>query len=59
MPIIKKLPINSNNDDEHYEALVSRQTRSVKNYGTSRSYVTFSIGSTVVINRFIEEYTHW
>ena len=45
------MPINSNNDDKHYEALVTRQTRNNKNYGTSRSYYSFSIWSTVVVQQ--------
>ena len=49
MPIINRLPINSHNDDEHYEALVSRQTRNDTNYDTSKSYASFSIGSTVAV----------
>ena len=49
MPIINRLPINSNNEDENYEALVSRQTRNDKNYVSSRSYVSFLIESTVAV----------
>ena len=49
IPIINILPVNSNNDDEHYEALVTRQTRNDKNYDTSRSYDSFSVVSTVVV----------
>ena len=30
MPIINRLPINSDNDDEHYEALVNRQAKNDK-----------------------------
>ena len=48
MPTINRLPINSNND-EHYEALVTRQTRNDKNHDTARSYDSFSVGSTVVV----------
>ena len=49
MPINHSLPINSNNDDGHYEALVIRQTRNDKNLDTSRNYDSFSIGCTVVV----------
>ena len=51
MLIINRLPINKNNDDKHYEALVTRQTRNHKNYHTAQSYDSFSIGSTVVVQR--------
>ena len=47
MPIVNRPLINSNND-EHYKALVNRQTKNDKNNDTFRNYVSFSIGSTVV-----------
>ena len=31
MPIINRLPINLDNDDRHYEALVNRQAKMVRN----------------------------
>ena len=31
MPIINRLPNNSDNDDEHYETLVSRQAEMTRN----------------------------
>ena len=43
MPIINRLLVNSNNDDEHYEALVKRQTKNDKNQDTSRKLCFFSI----------------
>ena len=49
MLIINRLLINSNNDDEHYEVLVTRQTRNDNNYDTSRKYDSFSIRSTVAV----------
>ena len=49
MSIINRLPINRNNDDKHYEALISEQTRNDKNYDISRSYASFSIWCTVVV----------
>ena len=49
MPIVNRLLINSNNDDEHYEALINRQTKTDKNYATSRRYVSFSLGLTVSV----------
>ena len=30
MPIINRLPINLDNDDEHYEALISRQAKTTR-----------------------------
>ena len=29
MPILTRLPLNLNNDEEHYEALISRQTKMI------------------------------
>ena len=49
IPKIYRLEINPNNNDWHYEALVNRQTRNDKNYHTSRSYDSFSIGSSEVV----------
>ena len=49
MLIIKRIPVKSDNDEDHYEALVKRQTRNDKNYDTARSYDLFSIGSTVAV----------
>ena len=51
MPIVNRLLINPNNEDEHYEVLATRQTRNCKNYDTTRSYDPFSIGSTVVVQQ--------
>ena len=42
------LPINSDNDDEHYEVLVNRQAKNDKKYDTANNYDLFSIRSTVV-----------
>ena len=41
MPILNRLQLNFNNDDEHYEALVKRQTENDKNHDTSRNYASF------------------
>ena len=49
MPIINRLPINSDNDDEHYEVLVNRQAKHDKKYDTARNYDLFSIGPTIVV----------
>ena len=34
LPVISRLPIGINNDEEHYERLVNRQTKDGKNQGT-------------------------
>ena len=49
MPIINRIPINSDNDEDHYESLVKKQTRNDKNYDAARNYDLFSIGSTVAV----------
>ena len=51
MPIINRMPINTDNDDDHYEALLKRQTRNDENYDTARNYDLFSIGSTVAVQQ--------
>ena len=47
MPIVNRLMINSINNDEHYEALVTRQTKNDKNKDAFRNYASFSVGFTV------------
>ena len=49
MPTINRPLIGVNNNDEHYEALVKRQTKSDKNHDTSRNYALILIGSTVAV----------
>ena len=49
MPIINRIPINSHKNDDHYEALLKRQTRNDTSYDMMRNYDSFSIGSTVAI----------
>ena len=49
MSIINRIPVNSDNDDGHYEALVKRRMRNDKNSDTAKNYDLFSIGSTVVV----------
>ena len=41
MPIINRLPINLDNNDEHYEALVNRQAKNDTKYDTARNYDFF------------------
>ena len=54
MPIINRLPIKSNNENGHSEVLGSRQTRNDKKYDTFRSYDSFSIESTVVVQQEVD-----
>ena len=49
MPIIRRQLVGVNNDEEHYEVLVNRQTKNGKNQGTPRNYVSIPTGSTVVV----------
>ena len=49
MPIIIRPAGNVNDDEEHFEALVNRQTKCYKNQGTPRNYVFVPTWSTVVI----------
>ena len=51
MPIINRLPVKLDNDDEHSEALVNRQAKNDKKYGTARNYDLFSVGSTVAVQQ--------
>ena len=59
LPIVNRLPINTNNEDEHYDMLVNRQTKNDKNNITFRNYASFSIGSTVAVHcRYGGPWTH-
>ena len=49
MPIINRLPINSNNNAGHYEVRVKRQMKNDKNHETYGNYAPIPIGSTVVV----------
>ena len=49
MLILSRLLISPNNDDEHYEALVKRQTKKDMSHDTPRNYDFIPIGSTVVV----------
>ena len=42
MAIINRIPINSDNHGDHYEALIKRQGKNDKNYDTARNYDLFS-----------------
>ena len=49
MPIISRPLVGRYKDEEHYEALVKRQTKDDKNQDTPRNYVSIPMGSTVVV----------
>ena len=49
MQIISRPLISVNNDKEHYEGLVNRQTKDDKNQGTPRNYVTILTWLAVVV----------
>ena len=49
MPIINRIPINPDKDDDHCKVLVRRQIRNDMNYDTARKYDLFLIGSTVAV----------
>ena len=49
MPVVNRVPINSNNDDDHCEALVEREEKADRNYDTLRNYNSTLRGSAVVV----------
>ena len=51
MPIINRIPISKDNDDEHHKALLWRQTKNDRKHDTTRNYTLLPIGSTVVVQR--------
>ena len=51
MPIINRPVVGRDNDEEHYEALIKRQTENDKKQDTPRYYVSIPIGSTVVVQQ--------
>ena len=51
MPRINRPPVNSNNDDEHHEALIKRHRRNDMNQDTSINYTSFLFGSTVAAHQ--------
>ena len=56
MLILKRPPVNKNNDDEHYETQIQRQAKTGKNSGTLRNYNYLPIGSTAAVQRKDKEY---
>ena len=51
MPIINRVLISIDNDDEYHKVLVQRQTKNSKKYDTARYYAFLPIGSTVAVQR--------
>ena len=51
MPVINMRPINTFNDDDHYKALMEREEKADKNYGTLRNYNSIPIWSTVAVQQ--------
>ena len=51
MPVINRPLTCRDNDEEHYEALIKRQTKDDKHQGTPRNYVSIPIGSTVAVKQ--------
>ena len=49
MSIISRALVGRDNNEEHYQVLIIRQTKDDKNQGTLRNYVSIHIGSTVVV----------
>ena len=49
MSIVNRPTIGLNNNDEHYEALVKRQTKNYKNHDTPIKYAFVPTGSTVAV----------
>ena len=49
MPIIDRLPINTDSDDKHHTVLVYRQYRNEQGIDTSKNFVSLPIGSTVAV----------
>ena len=47
MPVINRLPMGIDNDDEHHKVLIIRQTKDDKD--TSKHFVSLPMGSTVVV----------
>ena len=49
MPVINRLLIGIDNDDEHHKAIIKRQTKNDQDKDTSRNFVSLPIGFTVVV----------
>ena len=51
MPIINRLLIGFDNDEEHHTALIDRQSKNNTGKDTSKNLVYLPIGSTVAVQR--------
>ena len=48
MSVMNRLPVNIDNDEDHHKALVNRQYRNEQGKDTSKTFVYYPTGSTVV-----------
>ena len=46
LQVVNRVPINTNNDDDHYEVLMGRQEKADKKYNTLKNFNSFPMGST-------------
>ena len=51
MPIINRILLSMDDDDEYHEALVEKQTKNDKKYDSARNYSIISTRSTVAIQK--------
>ena len=51
MPVMDRLLINTNNDEEHHKVLTNRQCRNDQGNDTFKKFVSLPIGSTVVVQQ--------
>ena len=49
MPVINRSPVGTDNNEEHHKAIIDRQSTNDKSNDASKSFVSFPIGSTVVV----------
>ena len=57
MPVMNRLPINTDNDEEHHKALVNRQCKNEQGKDTPKNFVSLPIGSTVAVQQ--EDWGPW
>ena len=57
MPIINRIPISTDNDDEHHKPLVESQTKTDRKHDPARNYSILPIMSTVAVKR--EDGNRW
>ena len=59
MPILNRLPIGIDNDDEHHKALVQRQTNNDRDHDTPINYTLLPIWSTAAVQQvYSDRLTH-